>query len=355
MTDDHIPAEPPAAMLAALDKDSRLTPYGGGNFGTPPALLADVDGLIVPTERFFMRSNGPVPKLDVGAWRLTIGGHVERPLTLTYDDLRQFSARQLMATLECAGNSRTRFDPIPEGTAWRNDAVGNAVWEGTSLATLLDRAGVKDGAVDVVSQGGDFPEMARGLPIATARDPETMVVWAMNGEPLPIAHGGPVRLFVPGWAGIASTKWLIGIEVLDRAFAGFWNTSNYVMLTEAGEAVRPVREMPVKSVIITPGDGATIERGEQEITGFAWSGNGPVERVEISTDGGGTWTEAKLERGLGRWSWVRFRHRWTAEPGQARIQARATDERQLTQPATVPWNAKGYEMNAIQTVVVTVE
>jgi sulfane dehydrogenase subunit SoxC len=343
--------EAPADLLAALGKDPRLVPYGGGNFGTPPELL---DGLIVPTERFFVRSNGPIPRLDPAAWRLTVSGHVERPLDLSLADLHALPRRTLTAFLECAGNGRTRFDPVPPGTPWRNDAVGNAGWEGAPLAAVLDRAGVRDGAVDVVCQGADFAGMRRGLPLATARDPDTLLVWAMNGEPLGAAHGGPVRLLVPGWAGIASTKWLIALEVLDRAFDGFWNADNYVFWTAAGEPVRPVREMPVKSVLTEPADGATLRPGPRLVAGYAWSGHGAIRRVEVSTDGGATWTEATLAT-AGRRSWVRFEHRWQAVPGAARLLARATDERGLTQPAAPEWNAKGYAMNAIHAVTVTVE
>ncbi len=194
----------------------------------------------------------------------------------------------------------------------------------------------------------------RGLPLAVARDPDTLLVWAMNGVDLPVAHGGPVRLSVPGWAGIASTKWLVGLEVLDRAFDGFWNADNYVFWTAAGEPLSPIREMPVKSIISTPTDGARMRAERQLVAGYAWSGYGAVRRVEVSTDGGETWHDARL-RTAGRRSWVRFEYDWRAVPGAARIFARATDERGLTQPTTPNWNAKGYQMNGIHEVTVEVD
>jgi len=341
-------------MLARWGKDPRLVPYGGGNFGTPPDLLTADDRLTVPTERFFMRSNGPVPALDPATWRLRVSGHVGRELELSLADLRAMPSTSLTAFLECAGNSRTSFDPLPEGTPWRNDAVGTAVWEGVPLGAVLDLAGVRPGAVDVVAQGGDMPGMRRGLPLPVARDPETLLVLKMNGEELSVAHGAPARLLVPGWAGIASTKWLVGLEVLDRAFAGFWNADNYVFWTAAGEAVRPIREMPVKSIVVAPAAGATVAAGRQTIWGYAWSGHGRVIRVEVSVDGGASWGDARLTE-AGRRAWVRFELSWDAAPGPARILARATDERGLTQPATPDWNAKGYQMNAVQAVDVTVE
>jgi len=358
---DEMPTDRPEVSLARWGKDPRLVPYGGGNFGTPPELLdlepaVAGDDLVVPTARFFMRSNGPVPAIDPAAWRLRIGGTVGRELTLSLADLERLPQRRLTAFLECAGNGRTRFDPLPPGTPWHNDAVGNAVWEGVPLAAVLDLAGVGEGAVDVVAKGGDMPGMQRGLPLAVARDRDTLLVLRMNGEALTVAHGGPVRLLVPGWAGIASTKWLVGLEVLDHAFAGFWNADNYVFWTADGEPVAPVREMPVKSVILHPGEGAALRPGPQAVRGFAWSGHGRIARVEVSTDGGDTWQEAALThaRSGSRRAWTRFELAWDARPGPARLLARAADERGLSQPAAPNWNAKGYAMNAVHEVAVEV-
>jgi sulfane dehydrogenase subunit SoxC len=344
----------PDDLLRRLGKDERLVPYGGANFGMPLDLIEPARSRIVPNDRFFVRSNGPVPVVDLRSWRLDISGNVERPLSLSLVDLRNLGSVELEAFLECAGNGRTRFEPVPPGTPWRNDAVGNAVWEGVPLAWLLDLAGIKPGTVDVVTQGADFLEMRRGLPLAVARDPQVLVVWGMNGDPLPIVHGGPVRLLVPGWAGIASTKWLVGIEAIDRAFDGFWNTDNYVIWDERGDPLRPVAEMPPKSVIVAPADGETISPGPVPIYGWAWSGFAPIQTVEISTDAGRCWQAADLHPGERR-GWRRWELVWKASPGRHRLRARATDERRLSQPVVAPWNAKGYLMNASHEVVVAVE
>jgi sulfane dehydrogenase subunit SoxC len=344
----------PDELLRQLGKDDRLIPYGGANFGMPLDLIEPAHDRLIPNDQFFVRSNGPVPVIDPKLWRLEVTGAIERPCSLSLDDLQRLGSSGIEAFLECAGNGRTRFDPLPPGTPWRNDAVGNAVWEGVPLGRVLDLAGVKPGTVDVVSQGGDFPEMRRGLPLAGARDPDVLVVWAMNGEPLPVAHGGPVRLLVPGWAGIASTKWLVGIEAIDRAFDGFWNTDNYVIRDERGDPLRPVAEMPPKSVIVAPADGETISTGPARICGWAWSGFAPIQIVEISTDGGRCWHPADLHPGERR-GWRRWEMVWDAPPGWYRLQARATDERRLSQPVVAPWNAKGYQMNDIHEVVVAVE
>lgn len=343
----------PEMLLVELGKDRRLVPYGGGNFGLPLDYLEPEGELVVPTERFFMRSNGPVPVIDPLAWRLAISGHVAREISLSLADLQAMPQRTFTAFLECAGNGRTRFDPLPPGTPWLNDAASNAVWEGVPLAALLDLAGVRDGAVDVVTQGGDFPEMRRGLPLRAARDQDTLLVLRMNGEPLTVAHGAPARLFVPGWAGIASTKWLAGVEVLDHAFAGFWNSDNYVYWAEDGTPLRPVQEMAVKSVISAPQAGEILSAGMVQISGYAWSGNGAIADVEVSVDGGVSWQLAELQR-AGRRSWVRFSLAWQATPGEHTILARATDERRLRQPVQAAWNGKGYGQNGIQRIAVTV-
>lgn len=333
-------------------KDPRLIPYGSTNLGTPLDL---VDGLIVPNELFFVRSNGPTPSLDRDTWRLAVGGLVDRPLSLSLADLMAMPRRTITAFVECAGNGRSRFRPQAEGTTWRNDAVGNATWTGAPLGHILDRAGVRDGAVEVVSQGADLSDMRRGLPVPLARDPDVMIVWEMNGEPLPIPHGGPVRLLVPRWGGIASTKWLVGLEVIDRPFVGHYQGELYVMISPAGERLLPVREMPVKSIIVAPADDQVLAAGPATITGYAWSGYGGIARVDVRTDGGGAWTEATIVDRAGPLSWVRFAHEWTAVAGQVRLSARATDERGLTQPATATWNEKGYQMNAVHEVTVRVE
>ena len=345
--------QPPEGLLRDLGKDPRLVPYGGANFGMPLDFIEPAASRIVPADRFFVRSNGPVPVIDPDAWRLEVRGHVARPLSLSLSDLQSLASTRMEAFLECAGNGRTRFEPVPPGTPWRNDAAGNALWEGVPLATVLDLAGVRPGTVDLVAQGGDFPEMRRGLPLPIARDPDVLLVWGMNGEPLPVAHGGPVRLLVPGWAGIASTKWLVAIEAIDRAFDGFWNIDNYVVWDEHGDALRPVTEMPPKSLFVLPAKGEPVPAGVVQIAGWAWSGFAPIRAVEVSTDGGQSWQDACLHPGA-RHSWRRWELPWPAKPGTYRIQARAIDERGLRQPRRAPWNAKGYLMNAIQETVVTV-
>lgn len=344
----------PEALLRALAKSERLVPYGGANFGMPLELIEPTTDRLVPNDRFFVRSNGPVPVIDEQAWRLRISGHVEQDMSLSLADLLDFAPRRCEAFLECAGNGRTRFDPLPPGTPWRNDAIGNALWEGVSLADLLAAVGIRPGAVDLVTRGSDFAEMRRGLPLAVALDPLVLVALRMNSEPLPVAHGGPARLLVPGWAGIASTKWLVGIEVIERPFDGFWNTDNYVFWDDQGSPLRPIAEMPPKSLIVAPADGDELRAGPVSIVGWAWSGFGAVQLVEVSTDDGTRWQPATLHAGE-RTGWRRWEFEWHAPPGEHRLLARATDERRLRQPSVAPWNAKGYQMNAIHDIAVRVD
>src|SRR4051812_41779556 len=231
-------APSPEEVLQKLGLDARLIPFGTTNFGTPLGL---VDGLTVPNDLFFVRTHGTVDfAIDPAQWKLAVTGLVEKPVELTLEELQALPQRTITAFLECSGDSRSRFEPKAEGSQWGDNAIGNAEWIGTPLSNVLDLAGVKEGAVDVVAQGGDFPEMQRGLPFDKALDPDTLLVWSMNGEPLPAPHGGPVRLFVPGWGGIASTKWIVGLEVIDHPFAGHFNTEVYVIADEGEHAIRPV-------------------------------------------------------------------------------------------------------------------
>ncbi len=339
-------------LLTSLGKSPELIQQGSTTFETPMALVAD--DFLTPNDLFFIRSNGPLA-IDIPAaeWRLTVSGLVNEEMELSLEDLQGMESRTITAFLECSGNSRGRFDPQADGTQWGNGAIGNVEWTGVSLIDILDLAGLQDGAVDVVSQGGDFPEMQRGLPVEMAYDPDVMLVWQMNGADLPAPNGGPVRLLVPGWGGIASTKWIVGLEVIDHPFQGSFNTESYVIINEDGTVLRPVREMPVKSAITSIAPGAALTAGEQTIGGFAWSGYAGIATVEVSVDGG-EWQEAAIVEEAGPRSWVRFEFPWTAEAGEHVLRSRATDQIALQQPESVPWNAKGYGMNAIYDVPVTV-
>ncbi len=346
----------PEEVLASIGKSPEMIPRSTTNFETPMELVAD--DFLTPNDLFFIRSNGPVSiDLPREEWRLAVTGLVDQELELTFEELQGMPARTITAFLECSGNSRSRFGDDPaevEGTQWANGAIGNAEWTGVSLVDVLTMAAVQEGAVDVVAQGGDFPEMQRGLPLSVAMNPDVMLVWEMNGEDLPAPNGGPVRLLVPTWSGIASTKWVAGIDVVDRPFAGSFNSESYVYIDEDEKVLAPVREVWPKSVIASPAPDAALRAGPQPISGFAWSGYAGIALVEVSTDGGANWVEAPIVEEAGPLSWVRFVAEWDATPGDTVLASRATDERALTQPISDDWNAKGYLMNAIHEVSVTV-
>lgn len=359
----------PAMLLAAQDATPEGLPQPlvdagksqdlinhGSSFEMP---MSGYDEFLTPNEKFFVRANGPLtvdnPPED---WRLTITGLVDNELEFSIDDLQGIETHTITAWVECSGNSRGRFGSDPEpvsGTPWLMGGIGNAEWEGVRVADLLNEAGIQEGAVDVVSQGGDFEGMRRGLPLGKALDPDTIIVWSMNGEDIPNPNGGPLRLLVPGWGGIASTKWIVNLEVIDRPFDGPFNSESYVFIDEDGVIVRPVREMGPKSAITSHAPDSTVQAGTQTIFGFAWSGYGGVRTVEVSFDGGESWAEAEITQEAGPWSWARFEYEWEARSGNAVLASRTTDLSGLSQPLSVPWNALGYGMNAIYTIPVTVE
>lgn len=342
-------------VLASIGKNPQLIQHGTTTFETPVELM---DSFLTPNDQFFIRSNGPLSfEIDPAEWRLRVTGLVDQELELSLDDLKAMEPRTITAFLECSGNSRGRFAEMSqpaEGTQWGNGAIGNVEWTGVSVIDILEQAGIQPGVVDIVSQGGDFEDMQRGLPIEVATDPDVMLVWSMNGEDLPAPNGGPVRLLVPGWGGIASTKWIVGLELIDRPFDGHFNTDSYVFIDEDGTILRPVTVMGPKSVITSVIPNSEVPAGTVTVSGFAWSGYGGITAVEVSVDDGATWQPAEIVEEAGPRSWVRFSFYWDATAGSAVLRSRATDQLHLSQPASVPWNEKGYGMNAIYAVPVTV-
>ncbi len=334
-------------------KSPELLGLGDGlNFSTP---LAQISGTIVPNPLFFLRSNNQPPVIAPGEWRMRIDGRVERPLTLGLEDLQALPVRRQEVWLECAGNSRIRFDPPGEGNQWDDQAVSNAEFKGVSLSAVLDKVRLLDDAIEVVATGADAANFQRSLPLDIARHPEILLAWEMNGEPIPPPNGGPVRMIVPAWAGIASVKWPIRLEVVNAPFGGYYHSERYIIVDAEGRTVRSVREMPVKSLIAQPADGQTLGAGPHVISGFAWSGLGQIDQVEVSTDDQHTWLPARLIHGEGPFAWTRWESQWTpARPGRTTIASRATDSAGNVQPAQAAWNKFGYLMNAIVTRTVNV-
>jgi DMSO/TMAO reductase YedYZ molybdopterin-dependent catalytic subunit len=329
----------------------------GLNYSSPLARTSS--GTVVSNPLFFLRSNNPVPDVQPGNWRVRLDGRVKRPLELDLAALRAMSSVTREVWLECAGNSRKRWDPPGEGNQWDDQAISDARFTGVPLVNLLEQAGVESDAVEIVASGydrdGQGTPFQRGLPLEVARDPSVVLAYAMNGEPIPSANGGPARLVVPRWAGIASVKWPERIEVVSSPFRGYYNAQRYIVVNGDGQTVGIVREMPVKSIMAWPSEGERIPPGSHQVFGFAWSGYAPIDKVEVSADDQRTWSPARLTHGAGPLSWTRWEFEWSvAGTGAARLAIRATDGAGNVQPTEAPWNKFGYLMNAILTRTVSV-
>ncbi len=329
------------------------------NCEVPPALL---DGELTPASRFFRRNHFAIPGLDATAWRLEVGGLVRHSLSLSLDELKRFGSVSMVAVLECAGNGRSLYSPATDGEQWGLGAVGNALWTGVRLADVLAAAGIERGAVDVVFSGADrgtvndSPEtiaFERSLSIADAMYSGALIAFAMNDEPLPVRHGYPARLVVPGKYAVASVKWLASITVTDRPFEGFFQAEHYVFEWRRGGAVvrEPVAEPGVRALITAPATGEQLPLGcDFTIRGIAWSGAAPVTRVMVSL-AGGQWQSARLVGKPCPHSWQCWELPMRlAGPGELTIRARASDSAGRTQPVQPEWNTLGYGGNFIHEI-----
>jgi DMSO/TMAO reductase YedYZ molybdopterin-dependent catalytic subunit len=327
-----------------------------------PALLG---GVVMPNARFYMRNHFSMPDLEADAFRLAVGGLVERPLTLSLRDLHHMPSQTLVVTLECAGNGRALFQPPIAGEKWDLGAVSTAEWTGVPLLELLDRAGVRSSGREVVFRGADGGTVdghvepirfERSLSLADARDENVLLAYAMNGDPLPIEHGFPLRLIVPGWYAVSAVKWLTEIEVVDRPFTGYYQTEKYCYEWSRGaETVRePVTLQRVRALITEPAAGAEVPRGPAIIRGVAWSGAAPIDRVDVSVNGG-EWQNASLVGERKRHGWRRWELKARFDqPGEVTCAARAIDLAGRTQPEHAEWNRLGYGNNAVQRVPIRI-
>jgi len=320
---------------------------------------------LTPVPHFFVRNHMHEPsELDPADWRLTIGGEVEKPLTLTLAELSKLEKLSVVNTLECAGNGRSLHRPQVPGIQWGKGAVGTARFTGARLQDVLRRAEVKPTGKHVMFRGldevpGKVPPFIRSIPIEKALNADTLIATHMNGAPLTRHHGFPARALVPGWIGAASCKWIAEIRVLDKEFAGNFMNPGYRLPNQPikpGETVKPedthpVTALSVKSVISGPSDGANLKAGNISIFGAAWAGEADIAKVEISTDAGATWTSAALSREQEHYAWRLWTYGWKpAKAGDYTIMSRATDSQGHTQPTTPIWNPSGYLYNAIDQV-----
>lgn len=323
---------------------------------------------LTPVPHFFVRNHMHEPsELDADIWRLTVGGEVEKPFTLTLVELSKLETHSVVNTLECAGNGRSLHHPQVPGVQWGKGAVSTARFSGPRLRDILQRAGVKPSGKHVMFRGldevpGKVPPFIRSIPIEKALDSDTLVATHMSGEPLTKHHGFPARALVPGWIGAASCKWLTEIKILETEFVGNFMSPGYRLPNQPikpGDAVKPedthpITGLSVKSVISGPLDGARLKAGKVSIHGAAWAGEADIVKVEISTDGGASWNPARLGRDQARYAWRLWTYDWKAKGGGYTVLSRATDSQGRTQPSTPLWNPSGYLYNAPDQVKVHV-
>lgn len=299
---------------------------------------------LTPNARFFIRNHFNIPVLDRRTWQLRLGGSIRRPVTVTLADLERLPRRTLAATVECAGNARSFFPPPTEGNQFGYGAVSAATWTGVSLRDLLGPDPFTVATREVLFIGADRgfeknvgAEIAfeRSLPVEIALHPDTLLVFEMNGEPLPVDHGAPVRLLVPGWYGVASVKWLRRIEVINRPFHGYYQSVKYTVqrATPSGTETVVVGPMAVKSELIRPAADSEVGIGTNRLFGVAWAGEESVARVEVSTDAGRTWNPADLIGPQTPYSWTPWEYLWeVAEPGEYSLLTRAISSSGHIQP-----------------------
>jgi DMSO/TMAO reductase YedYZ molybdopterin-dependent catalytic subunit len=342
---------------------------------TPEHLLDDDT---TPIDRLFIRNNGQIPEAatEPDKWKFVVDGEVNKKLELTLGELKsKYKAVTRRMVLECGGNGRSFFSPQARGNQWTNGGAGCCEWTGVRISDVVKAAGLKPSAVFSGHYGSDphlsgdpaKPSLSRGVPLKKLMDEYSMIVWAINGQPLPNIHGGPVRLVIPGWPGSASAKWLTRIWMRDKehdgpGMGGFsYRVAIQPMVPgDKGDPknFRILESMPVRSIITSPANGAKMPAGTKEIKlrGAAWAGDLTVRQVDVSTDFGATWTRAKLEKPKNKYDW----QRWTAtvklpSDGYYEIWTRGTDAKGAMQPHQAGfWNPQGYGGNPMHRIAVLI-
>src|SRR5262249_10445099 len=326
---------------------------------------------ITPTELFYVRTHFPIPNIDRNAWWLRVEGLVENPFAINYEQLLEFESMTLPVTLECAGNNRNFLEPKVKGVQWRLGAVGTAEWTGVSLSALLDRAKPKPQASEVVLEGADGGiledpksppgklHFARSIPLKKAQA-DVLLAYKMNGRELPAQNGFPVRAIVPGWYAVASIKWLQRIIVTDQPFNGYYQTIDYAYWKRRAEEpeLAPVTELQIKAEIAKPAEGETAPANSSvRVHGAAWTSDGEIQKVELSTDGGATWTEANLlgESKPNAWRLWEFSWQTPAAAGKQTLIARATDSLGRMQPLVRDPDRGTYMINHLLPIEVEVK
>jgi DMSO/TMAO reductase YedYZ molybdopterin-dependent catalytic subunit len=340
----------------------------------PPLLETPFDvfdrGVFTPNDQFYVRWHWAVipTSVDVKTFKLTVRGHVNQTLSLSIDDLMSLPRFELAAVNQCSGNSRGYYQPRVPGAQWSHGAMGNALWTGVRLKDVLDRAGVKAGAVQVRFNGldepvvADAPDFKKSLDIDHARDGEVMIAYAVNGEQLPLLNGFPLRLIVPGWYSTYWVKMLDDIEVLDKKDDNFWMAVAYTIpdtphasITpgQTGVKLVPINKMVPRSFFTNVLGGATLPAGNAVLRGIAFGGNSGVAKVELSADGGKSWLPTTLGEDHGKYSFRQWQANVPLAKGSHAVMVRCTNQAGDIQPDGPNWNPSGFMRNVIETVQVT--
>jgi DMSO/TMAO reductase YedYZ molybdopterin-dependent catalytic subunit len=343
------------------------------NYETP---VRDLAGLFTDNRKFFVRYHlVSIPEIDSTKWRLSVGGEAaEKPIVLGFDELRtKFESVEITAVCQCSGNRRGLANPHVPGVQWGYGAMGNARWRGVRLGDVLKSVGLRTNALEVVFDGADAgnvpktPDFVKSLPLWKALDENSLIAFEMNGERLPRWNGYPARLVVPGWTATYWMKHLTSIDVVAKPFDGFWMKTAYRIpkglfpvvdrfLSQETEANTPITENLVNSLITNVSDGQRFPAtGGVPVKGVAWDGGHGIERVDVSSDGGSTWTTAELGENAGRFSWRTWS--WSfgpPKPGAYTLAARATNRIGTTQTSAALWNPAGYHHNVIQKLGIVV-
>jgi DMSO/TMAO reductase YedYZ molybdopterin-dependent catalytic subunit len=325
------------------------------NAETPAAALRS---WITPNRLFFDRNQGAIPtrRIALERWRLSVEGEIETPRVLSFDDIRRMPKAIAVDTLECSGNGRSLLSEKSAGNPWTIGGVGNAVWGGVWLKDVLNPAGLKPAAAHVAFEGFDRPlgaagvKFIRSIPLEKALS-TTLLAYEMNGEPLPLKHGHPLRALALGWTGANCVKWLNRMTVLDRPFAGFFMDNVYRVFQKGQEPVtgERVTGMKLKSIITQPLAGETLAAGTIVVLGAAYAGEDRLARVDVSMDNGATWRAAQFIGPDEPFAWRQWQVVWMdAGPGEYTLMARATDDRGRRQPLQAEWNVLGYGNNGVR-------
>jgi len=366
---DALKAIPLAAATLRARADS---PGVTVRMSEPPNLeppFAEQKTFLTPTEQFYVRNHFATPTVDLKTYTLEVSGAVATPLKLTLAELLALPAVTMPLTLECAGNGRVFLTPPARGLQWQLGAVGTAEWTGVRLSTLLDRAGIKKSAVEVILVGADKGAITsdpaspgavhfdRSIPLLKARAVETILAYKMNGEPLTDKHGAPLRAVIGGWYGMAAVKWITRIIVSETAYDGFWQTFDYSVFERRDgglPTLKPLTAMEPKAQIAWPAFGETIPPKPCTIRGMAWASEIEVAKVEVSVDGGATWSMAKLLGEPKPFCWRLWNFEWQPKPGLVKLLARCYDANGKTQPEKRDPDRRSYAINHLVPVEVTV-